>query len=81
VQEAVNNIWRHAEATRVKMEVHVTDEGFILTIEDDGRSFEPNQKSGGRGLANMLARASLIDGNISWEKRAGGGTVFTLRKA
>ncbi len=80
VQEAVNNIWRHAEATRVKMEVHATNEGFILTIEDDGRSFEPNQKSGGRGLANMLARASLIDGKISWDQREGGGTVFTLRK-
>ena len=48
---------------------------------DIGRAFDPDQKSGGRGLANMLARASLIDAKVAWDKRASGGTVFTLRKS
>ncbi len=82
VQEAVNNIWRHAGATHVRMEVHSLTAGdFVLTIEDNGRAFNPGQKSSGRGLANMLARASLIDAKVNWAKRDGGGTVFTLRKA
>jgi signal transduction histidine kinase len=82
VQEAVNNIWRHAGATQVKMEVHSSAVGdFVLTIEDNGRAFDPHQKSGGRGLANMLARASLIDAKVTWDKRDSGGTVFTLRKS
>lgn len=81
VQEAVNNIWRHAGATKVKMQVHSTTAGdFILTIEDNGRSFDPDQKGGGRGLANMRARASLIDAKVSWEGLEGNGTVFKLRK-
>ncbi len=82
VQEAVNNIWRHAEATQVKMFVTTSAEGdFALTIEDNGRSFKSqNTNSDGRGLANMRARAGLIDAQISWEQREGGGTVFTLRK-
>jgi signal transduction histidine kinase len=64
------------------MEVHSSlEDDFILTIEDNGRTFDPDQKSGGRGLANMLARASLIDAKVSWDKREGGGTVFTLRKS
>jgi len=82
VQEAVNNIWRHAGATHVRMEVHSSTAGdFVLTIEDNGKAFDPDQKSGGRGLANMFARASLIDAKVAWDKRDSGGTVFTLRKA
>jgi signal transduction histidine kinase len=82
VQEAVNNIWRHAGARHVRMVVGTSAAGdFRLTIEDDGSSFNPaqGQNAQGRGLANMRARASLIDADVSWEKHDSGGTVFTLR--
>jgi len=83
VQEAVNNIWRHAEATKVRMFVANSDEGaFSLKIEDNGKPFQSQHtNSEGRGLANMRARAGLIDARISWEPREGGGTVFTLTRA
>ena len=84
VQEAVNNIWRHAEATHVKMLVSANDAGdFLLRLEDNGCSFDlQSRRPDGRGLANMRARAGLIDAEISWEKGEAGGTVFTLvRKA
>ena len=83
VQEAVNNIWRHAEATEVKMFVTSLEEGdFSLRIEDNGRPFKSQHtNSEGRGLANMRARAGMIDARISWEPRESGGTVFTLTKA
>jgi len=82
VQEAVSNIWRHAGAKHVKMLVMSPAEGdFELQIEDDGRLFElPGRNSDGRGLANMRARAGLIDAEIRWQKRDGGGTIFTLKK-
>jgi signal transduction histidine kinase len=82
VQEAVNNIWRHAGATEVKMFVNSSPVGdFSLRIEDNGRSFESQPtNSEGRGLANMRARAGLIDAQISWQPREGGGTVFTLNR-
>jgi signal transduction histidine kinase len=84
VQEAVSNIWRHAGATRVTMRVSATSGGdFMLQLEDNGRDFSPDEQRNveGRGLANMRARASLIDAEISWEKAPDGGTVFTLKKA
>jgi signal transduction histidine kinase/ligand-binding sensor domain-containing protein len=82
VQEAVNNIWRHAEATEVKMFVTTPGPGeFSLKIEDNGRPFKSQHtNSEGRGLANMRARAALIDARISWEPREDGGTVFTLTR-
>ncbi|HVQ39439.1 MAG TPA: ATP-binding protein, partial [Pyrinomonadaceae bacterium] len=80
VQEAVSNIWRHACATQVKMTVEAPRGDFLLQIKDNGREFDPAQQKtlGGRGLANMRARASLIDADISWEK-LDGATTFTLQ--
>ena len=83
VQEAVSNISRHAGATHVKMTVDANPGGdFVLQLQDNGRDFNPGEPRNleGRGLANMRARASLIDAEISWEKAPGGGTVFTLKK-
>jgi len=82
VQEAVSNILRHAAATRMKMTVAAAPGGdFVLQLQDNGRDFDPGERKNleGRGLANMRARASLIDAEISWEKLDGGGTVFTLQ--
>jgi signal transduction histidine kinase len=81
-QEAVSNICRHAAPQHVVMHVSASPSGdFLLRIEDDGNQFDPEKtKSDGLGLANMRARASLIDAEIRWEKRNGGGTVFTLRR-
>jgi len=66
------------------MEVSVSPaKAFILKLEDDGRDFDPAlvRNSEGRGLANMQARASLIDAKISWARREGGGTVLKLERA
>jgi signal transduction histidine kinase len=79
----VSNILRHAGATHVKMTVAAAADGdFILQLLDNGRDFNASGQKNlqGRGLANMRARASLIDAEISWEKLDGGGTVFTLKK-
>jgi ligand-binding sensor domain-containing protein/two-component sensor histidine kinase len=83
VQEVISNITRHAGATRVRLAVSTTREGaFLLTLEDNGRDFEPRdrKRKQGRGLANISARASLIEAEVNWKKREGGGTKFTLSK-
>jgi signal transduction histidine kinase/ligand-binding sensor domain-containing protein len=82
-QEVLNNICRHASATRVRLSVaNSVDESFVMTIEDDGRGFDAQTRKGrkGRGLANIHARASLIEADVSWDKSPNGGTIFTLRK-
>ena len=82
-QEALSNICRHANAKHVKMSAAVTDAGvFNLQLEDDGLGFDGSgtKKKPGRGVANIRARASMIDAKVEWMKRDGGGTVFTLHK-
>jgi signal transduction histidine kinase/ligand-binding sensor domain-containing protein len=83
-QEALSNICRHAQAKHVKMSASITaGSAFELAIDDDGRGFDRSdaKKSSGRGVANIRARASMIDAEVEWSKRDGGGTVFTLRKS
>ncbi|HEX8921460.1 MAG TPA: ATP-binding protein, partial [Pyrinomonadaceae bacterium] len=83
VQEAVSNLARHASATRARLLVTTSAKGeFLLTLEDDGRDFDPQARKTkqGRGLANIRARASLIEAEVNWKRRKGGGTKFTLCK-
>lgn len=83
VQEAVSNVCRHAAATRVRLTVGTEEDGsFLLKLEDDGRGLPPENRKArrGRGLSNIRARASLIEAEVEWRKRDGGGTTFVLRK-
>jgi signal transduction histidine kinase len=83
VQEAVSNVCRHALAAHVRLTIHLDEAGdFTLTLEDDGRGFEAGNRKAlkGRGLAGIRARASLIEAEVGWQKREGGGTAFVLRK-
>ena len=82
-QEALSNICRHANAGHVKMTASLpADNEFELTIEDDGRGFDPGdaKKNAGRGVANIRARASMIDAEVDWKRRNGGGTMFVLHR-
>lgn len=83
-QEAISNVCRHAAATRVTLTVTgEPDNSFVFKLEDNGREFAMSgrKRKEGRGLSNIRARASLIEAEVSWSKREGGGTVFILSKA
>ncbi|HJQ32390.1 MAG TPA: two-component regulator propeller domain-containing protein [Pyrinomonadaceae bacterium] len=83
VQEAVSNVCRHAGAAHVSLDAHADDAGlFTLTLEDDGHGFDAANRRAlrGRGLAGIRARASLIEAEVEWRRRDGGGTAFVLTK-
>ena len=82
-QEVVTNICRHAGAKHVSMMVGASDQSdFVLKIEDDGRDFYPHVKreKKGRGLANIRARASLIEAEVNWSRSKNDRNSFTLMK-
>jgi signal transduction histidine kinase len=81
-QEVINNICRHSDARHVALALQSSDSKVTLTIEDDGKFFAPeNNNNHGRGLANIHARASLLEAEVSWTERPIGGNTFKLEKA
>ena len=80
VQEAFNNIAKHAEAHSVLLSIEFKEAGVIIEIEDDGKGFDPAavslipDKAQGVGLLGMKERAALFDGTVRVESQPGKGT-------
>ncbi len=75
VQEALNNVVKHAEAERVQVEVVEDDESVRLTVRDDGKGFDTSGADGGFGLIGMQERVELVGGRLAIDSTPGGGTV------
>ncbi len=87
VQEAVNNVKRHARARNVWIRLQVGEGELIVTVEDDGLGFSLAQierdydERGSFGLLNMRERAELIEGSLEIETSEAipnQGTTVTL---
>jgi len=85
VQEALNNVAKHAAARCVSILLERRADEVILTIEDDGDGFnvdaaaDPGRKHGGLGLVNMQERAALVGGGVQFEAARGHGTTVFVR--
>ncbi|MDN4052374.1 PAS domain-containing sensor histidine kinase [Massilia sp. YIM B02763] len=67
VQEALTNIARHAEATRVAMNLFRLNDELLITIRDDGRGIRPEdmEKAESLGLIGMRERVWAMHGDIT----------------
>jgi signal transduction histidine kinase len=80
VQESLGNIMKHAQATEVNVCVRRRLENVILTIEDNGLGFTPDERSplpsrSGFGLTGMGERARLLGGELKVRSTQGRGTT------
>ncbi|MDH5721344.1 MAG: GAF domain-containing protein [Spirochaetia bacterium] len=78
VQEAVNNMAKHARADSLKILCESQNNKITLLIEDNGIGFS-KQESGGMGLSIMKERAKILGGSISVMSSAGEGTRVVLQ--
>jgi signal transduction histidine kinase len=74
-QEALQNAMRHANASRIFVEVAVDDESLTLTVGDDGCGSAVQMRPDGIGWRTMKYRAKLIGANISFASPKSGGTL------
>ncbi|MDQ8003461.1 MAG: histidine kinase [Pedobacter sp.] len=64
VQEAVNNIIKHANASEALVQLNVSDMQLDITIEDNGKGFDVNGiKKNGLGISNLINRIQLLNGS------------------
>jgi two-component system, NarL family, sensor histidine kinase DevS len=79
VQEALNNVVKHAEAKHVSVVLHEKNGAITAVIEDDGRGFSPGSgENGGVGLIGMRERVALVDGRLTVESGKGAGTTVVV---
>lgn len=79
--EAVSNVEKHANATRISVRADVVDGGLQVAISDDGTGFvvaESLYMPGHLGLVAMRERAQLAGGWCRFESEPGAGTTVTF---
>ncbi|MEU4720452.1 sensor histidine kinase [Nonomuraea dietziae] len=78
-QEALANVAKHAEATRVGLTLSYMDDLVTLDVRDDGAGFDPERAKdgGGFGLTSMRRRVSRLAGTLEIESEPGAGTAIS----
>jgi two-component system sensor histidine kinase DegS len=82
VQEALQNVRKHARASGASVATRVEGADWVVEVQDDGRGFDPDAIAArGRrnfGLQFMRERAELIGASLDVRSRPDGGTVVRL---
>ena len=80
VQELVSNSVKHAAATTALVQVSAANGRFSVTVEDDGRGFDPSvlQQVQGMGWNNIKNRVEFLKGKIDINTAEGKGTSVLI---
>ena len=78
IQESLHNIYKHANATEVKISFKLKNNVICLTMTDDGSGFDVNKTKSGIGLKNMNSRIKEINGTINIKSQKDLGTNVTI---
>jgi two-component system NarL family sensor kinase len=66
IQELLNNVVKHADAKNVLLQCSQHKDNFMITIEDDGKGFNPGciHEKNGLGINNIKTRVAYLNGNL-----------------
>ena len=81
MQECVNNVLKHSEATRARIAIRRNDDGILITTEDNGRGFSPDEQRQGKrgfGLTGIAERTKMLGGAHKISSSSGQGTAISV---
>ena len=82
IGEGLSNVARHAQARHVSIEANVVERWLEISVQDDGRGFDPASQellTGHYGLLGLRERAHLVGGTLSLSSAQGAGTTLRFR--
>jgi signal transduction histidine kinase len=79
VLEAVQNVAKHAGASRVDVSFRHSESDLVFEVADDGVGFEPSATRYGTGLQGIADRLGVLDGTLDVRSSAGDGTTIVGR--
>ncbi|MBW4890682.1 hypothetical protein KXQ82_13180 [Mucilaginibacter sp. HMF5004] len=80
LQEVLNNIIKHARATKINIKLAYPEKAISLQIDDNGIGFDIDMPTGqkGMGLQNISKRVAIVGGEVSITSQQGQGTVILI---
>ncbi len=80
VQEVVNNMIKHADASSINLSIKKLENSLIINIKDNGKGLDDNSisNSSGIGWKNINARVHMMDGKIKIESEKLAGTQIEI---
>lgn len=78
IQETLHNIYKHANASIVKISFKLKNNVICLTMTDDGLGFNVNKAKSGIGLKNINSRIKEINGTLNITSKPNVGTTVTI---
>jgi signal transduction histidine kinase len=78
LQEQLNNILKHAEATEVLIHIEREAEIVRLSVTDNGKGFSVKNRKAGIGMVNMQTRAESLNGTFELESSPGHGCTVSV---
>ncbi|MBC8034823.1 MAG: sensor histidine kinase [Chitinophagaceae bacterium] len=80
IQEQVNNVLRHAQASEVLILIEEKKNNVVLLLEDNGKGFdlENLKASKGLGLSNITSRADMFNGKVDVQTARGAGCRLSV---
>lgn len=79
IQETLNNINKHAKATKISLSLYIENNCLRLKIQDNGVGFNMSKSKNGIGLKNMMSRAEAINGKLEVDSEVNKGTTVCLK--
>lgn len=79
VQEALQNIYKHAKAKTLKISFQLKNDVICLAIIDDGIGFDSNRSKKGIGLKNIKSRVKELNGSVVFLSENDQGTTVTVK--
>ncbi|WP_353195317.1 sensor histidine kinase [Parapedobacter defluvii] len=78
IQELMTNTAKHADASRVEVQIMVLDNELQLIFEDNGKGFSADETTPGIGLRNLRDRLQRCQGTLELNTTPGRGTVIDI---
>lgn len=76
--ELVNNAIKHSKAQNINIQLVIDDRLISLTVQDNGKGFDPKTVTYGVGLENIKTRVSAYNGKINIYSAPGSGTEINI---
>lgn len=78
VREALTNVVRHAQATRVLLSLAIDENWLVVQVKDNGRGLQSSSRNGD-GLRNMRERLQSIGGTFDFKSEPGSGATIIFK--